>query len=340
MLDAEVRKALGSFHLEAALTAGAGATTVVVGESGAGKTTLLRLLLGLLRPDQGRILVDQMPWLDVTGGINLPTWQRPVGYVPQDLALFPHLTELENVAFGPRASGMGRREAWMRAERLLERFQIGELAERKPAMLSGGQQQRVALARALVLEPRLLLLDEPLSSLDLQTRRVVRAELKALLRTLPCVTLYVTHTPLEALVFGDQFLVLEGGQVTQRGTRDSLLHPRTPYVAEFMGVNLLNGRSGIASADSPKTDDRFMAISPREIVLSLEPPAGSARNVFRGPITELVPEPPFGERVRVGLGTQPPLVAEVTPEAVTALGLREGLVVYASFKATAVTSYG
>ena len=194
---------MGGFHLEAALTAAAGETAVVVGESGAGKTTLLRMLLGLLRPDQGRILVDGVPWFDATIRADLPTWQRPVGYVPQDLALFPHLTVIENVAFGPRASGTTRREARMRAARLLERFEIGELAERKPGMLSGGQQQRVALARALVLEPRVLLLDEPLSSLDLQTRRVVRAELRALLRTLPCVTLYVTHMPLEALVFGD-----------------------------------------------------------------------------------------------------------------------------------------
>ena len=122
---------------------------------------------------------------------------------------------------------------------------IPELAGRMPRQLSGGQQQRAALARALVLSPRLLLLDEPLSSLDLQTRRVVRVELRGLLQRLPCVTVYVTHSPVEALVFGDQIVVLEEGRVAQAGSREELLrHPRSPFVAELIGTNLFIGRAG------------------------------------------------------------------------------------------------
>jgi molybdate transport system ATP-binding protein len=214
----------------------------------------------------------------------------------------------------------------------------------------------VALARALVLEPSLLLLDEPLSALDLGTREAIRGELREIVARLPCATVYVTHSPLEAMVFGRSIAVIEGGQVTQVGTREELLtHPRTPYVATLLGVNLFQGsiverdQAGVASvrtadgtlvvADPGGNGAVFMAVSPREITLSLEPPAGSAQNVLHGPIRELVPEPPAGERVRVALRTTPPLVAEVTRHAVEALGLEEGLAVYASFKATGVTTY-
>jgi molybdate transport system ATP-binding protein len=239
---------------------------------------------------------------------------------------------------------------------MLERLGVSDLAGRRSGDLSGGQQQRVALARALVLEPRLLLLDEPLSALDLQTRRIVRAELRKLLAALPCITVYVTHSPLEAMVFGDAIAVVESGRITQTGSRDELLrHPRSPYVAEFMGVNLYQGTivermtgglarirtaGGVLSAVDPGGEDEvFLAVNPREITVSLEPPMGSAQNVMRGVIAELVPEPPFGERVRVVLATDPPLVAEVTSHAVSSLGLAEGREVYAAFKATGVVAY-
>jgi molybdate transport system ATP-binding protein len=225
-----------------------------------------------------------------------------------------------------------------------------------PHQLSGGQQQRVALARALVLRPRVLLLDEPLSALDIQTRRVVRTELRTLLRPLPCITLYVTHSPVEALVFGDQLIVLEHGRVVQVGSRDDLLrYPRSRLVAELMGTNLLTATAATSSTPdtvrvqvgerelevvtAPATGEVLVTVKPNAIMLFRERPTGSARNIFAGPVVEMIPEPPAGDRVRVVLGTTPALVAEVTRDAVAALQLSDGVWVYATFKATGAETY-
>ena len=358
MLSAELHSRRGGFSLDLALAVPRGSTLALVGESGSGKTTVLRLLAGLATPERGRISWDESPWYDQATNTQLPSWQRPVAYVAQDYALFPHLTVLENVAFGLRALGRPGPEIGERVGRELARFRLSDLARRKPHQLSGGQQQRVALARALVLDPAVLLLDEPLSALDLKSRRGIRSELRATLRSLTCATIYVTHSPLEALVFGDNITVLAEGKESQYGTKEELLrHPRSAFVAEFMGVNLFQGRimgtdgAGVANFRSdvgdlavmdlvPAGDDpAFVAVSPRDITLHRQPPDGSARNVFVGRVIEIGPEPPHGERVRVALGTRPPLVAEVTRQAAVGLGLAEGMVVYASFKATGVVPY-
>jgi molybdate transport system ATP-binding protein len=354
VLDLRVASRRGEFELDLAFEARSGATTVIVGESGAGKTSVLRMAAGLDRPDSGRIVLDSEVYTDTEAGVHVPPWRRNVGYVSQDYSLFPHLSVAENVAFGLRAAGVARGEVGTRVARVLERTGIQAFARRKPTTLSGGQQQRVALARALVLDPRLLLLDEPLAALDLQTRRQVRGELRRLLRELGTTTLYVTHSPLEALLFGDRIIVLEAGRVSQIGDRDDLLrHPRSRYVAELVGTNFFAGRVvaaetgakvrtadgdlAISRAEDPA--DLFVTVDPREITLHTHRPEGSAQNVFEGPIVELAPEPPGGERVRVVLGTRPPLVAEVTREAVASLGLAEGVIVHASFKATGIRSY-
>ena len=352
MLAVRTAKRLGGFALAAELSVRRGETTVIVGESGAGKSTLLRLVAGLEHPDEGHITLDDLVYADTRLGQAVPAWRRSVGFVFQDYALFPHLTVAENVMFGLRASGTGRRDARKSSTAMLERLGVGELAERPVAGLSGGQQQRVALARALVLDPDVLLLDEPLSALDLRTRRAIRGELRELLRGLPCCTLYVTHNPIEAMFFGERLVVLERGRVTQAGTReDLLLHPRTGYVAELVGTNLLYGSSGDRGVEvrtgagpllvgtEPVEGETFVTVSPREITLYRDRPDASAQNLFTGPVLELVPEPPGGERVRVALGTTPALVAEVTREAVAALGLHEGMVVHAGFKATGVRTY-
>jgi molybdate transport system ATP-binding protein len=353
MLEILAARRRGGFALSLELSLRRGETTVLVGESGAGKTTLLRLVAGLVEPDEGRIALDGQVWADTTAAVVLPAWRRSVGYVFQDYALFPHLSVSDNVGFGLRAAGGGRRESAERVRALLERLGIADLGGRRIAKLSGGQQQRVALARALVLDPDVLLLDEPLSALDLRTRRGIRGELRRLLRALPCCTLYVTHNPVEAMFFGERLVVLERGRVTQSGTRDDLLrHPRSAYVAELVGTNLLYGaperagvtevRTGLGSimvGAEAAEGEVFATVSPREITLYRERPEASAQNLFTGPIVELVPEPPGGERVRVALGTTPPLVAEVTREAVAALELREGMVVHAGFKATGVRTY-
>jgi molybdate transport system ATP-binding protein len=354
VLTLDVVSRRGGFELRARFAAERGLTTVIVGESGAGKTTLLRLAAGLDQPERGRIALDDTVYADPAGGIRVPAWQRDVGYVAQDYALFPHLTVEQNVAFGLRGRGAGHGTIAPRVAEALRRAGLAGLAGRKPAMLSGGQQQRAALARALVLEPALLLLDEPLAALDLQTRRVIRGELRDLLRTLRCVTLYVTHSPLEALLFGDRIVVIESGRVTQTGTREELLrYPRSRYVAELMGTNLFAGRAGAGTgtavvrtgegevevSEPGAPGEVYVTVDPRQITLHPHPPEGSAQNIFTGPILELAPEPPSGERIRVVLGTRPPLVAEVTREAVAGLSLREGMTVHASFKATGTRTY-
>jgi molybdate transport system ATP-binding protein len=353
VLDLQVTKRLGGFTLEAGMAVRAHSVMVVVGESGSGKTTLLRLLAGLMHPDGGRIAVDGVVWFDGGAGGTVPAPDRPVGYVSQDYALFPHLSAAENVAFGLRAQGIAARNVTSRAAAALERLGIGALGQRRPHQLSGGQQQRVAIARAIVLEPRVLLLDEPLSALDAQTRRATRAELRRLLAGLPCMTIYVTHSPAEALAFGEQITVLEAGRVSQCGSREDLMrHPRSSYVAEFLGVNFFKGlistrdvagaarivlpQGELVVADAGAEGEVAVVVHPREITLSLEQPGGTARNVFPGKIEELAPEPPAGELIRVSLATTPPLIAEVTRQAVDALGLRPGMRVYASFKAAGV----
>jgi molybdate transport system ATP-binding protein len=353
LLRARVARRLGGFSLDASLEADAGAVLVLVGESGSGKTTLLRLLAGLIHPDAGHIALDEETWFDGAVGTVVPPEARPVGYVAQDYALFPHLTVFDNVAFGLRASRVTDGRLRARVETALRRLGALELARRRPHELSGGQQQRVAIARAIVLEPRLLLLDEPLSALDLKTRAEVRGELRRLLTELPCATVYVTHSPNEAMAFGERIAVLEDGRVSQHGDRDDLMrHPRSAYVAAFLGVNFFHGVAAgagaeglwriatpegeIAIAGAERDAEVALVVHPREITLSRERPAGSARNVFSGRVEEIVPEPPDGERVRVMLATHPPLVAEVTRESSRALGLRVGDAVFAAFKATGV----
>jgi molybdate transport system ATP-binding protein len=358
VLELRLASRLGAFQLEAELQVADRAVMVLVGESGSGKSTLLRCLAGLQRPERGRIVVDGEPWFDADASAWRAAHERSVGVVTQDVALFPHLSAAENIAFGLRARGVGAPERRLRVAAALERLGIAALAARKPHQLSGGQQQRVAIARAIVVEPRLLLLDEPLSALDASSRRSIRAELRRLLAELSCMTVYVTHSPAEALSFGERITVLEAGRVSQTGSRDALMRsPRSRYVAEFLGVNLFRGsldpggapgrptagatrialpQGELAVSDRAADGDVAIVIRPREITLALERPTGTARNVFEGAIEELLPEPPDGELVRVSLASRPPLIAEVTRQAVEALGLAPGRRVFASFKAAGV----
>jgi len=352
VLELQVRFQLAEFPLEARLAVPIG-VTMLVGESGSGKTTLLRLTAGILRPDSGRITLGGRVLFDRDAGVCEPPRARGVGYVSQDDTLFPHLSVRENVAFGLHAAHRPAAEVRDRAQRTLERFGLLPLAERRPRQLSGGQQQRVALARAVVLDPEVLLLDEPLSALDLATRRALRGELRRQLESLPCATLFVTHHPGDALAFGDRIAVMERGRITQSGARDEFLrHPGSAYVAEFLGVNLV---AGVVAGRAPDglalvtVGDRTLAvpdlerdgpvrmlIHPREVVLSRQPPVGSARNVLRGVVEEVLAEPPGVENVRVILAGRPALAALVTRQSAERLGLKPGIEAYASFKASAI----
>ena len=226
---------LRGFDLEVALAVGA-ETVALVGPSGAGKTTVLKAVAGLVRPSRGRISSNGSTWFDSRGKVNRRPEQRPVGYVLQEYALFPHLTVEKNVSF----AGGDRRD-------LLERLGIEQLAKLKPGELSGGERQRVAIARALARRPEILLLDEPMAALDPHTRGRVRAELRALLRELALPAILVTHDFVDAAAVADRIVVLVEGRIVQTGTAEELIAaPSSPFVAELAGGNLLTGTRACA----------------------------------------------------------------------------------------------
>ncbi|GAC1474171.1 MAG: hypothetical protein PVSMB3_10760 [Candidatus Dormibacteraceae bacterium] len=275
----------------------------------------------------------------------MPTEERHIGLVFQDHVLFPHLSVLDNVAFGLKAQR--RHDAKAVARDWLVRAGLAEKASAMPRELSGGQAQRVALLRTLATEPRLLLLDEPLSALDVTIRAEVRRELSRQLASFGGVRLIVTHDPLEAIALADRLVVLEKGHVVQIGSPEEVTaRPRSRFVADLAGVNLLRGKgrrdhvelasgASIAAPDAGE-GDVFAVIHPRAIALYLSRPEGTPRNVWQGDVEDV---DLHGDRVRVRIKGPVPLVAEVTPAAVRELGLHAGAVVWVAFKATEVSVY-
>ena len=241
-LSAHIQKRFpGGFELVAELDAPAG-ITVVFGRSGSGKTTVLNCVAGLLAPDAGRIQVGDRVLFDSERNVNVPVARRRVGYVFQNLALFPHLTAEQNITYG-----LSRLEANVRrslAQAMLEQFRIANVARRRPAQLSGGERQRVALARSLVIEPQVLLLDEPLAALDLPTQSQLIADLRLWNREHPIPILYVTHSQREAFALGERVVVLEKGKILAQGQPQEVLRaPRQETVAQLAGVeNIFDAR--------------------------------------------------------------------------------------------------
>lgn len=326
------------------LEAGPGTTIAVVGPNGAGKTTLLRALLGLTDRAHATLRLGDT---DITG---LPPHRRQVAWVPQDGALFPHLTALANTAYGLRARGVPRARARAEAQEWLDRLGVGALAHRRPAQLSGGQAQRVALARALAARPRLLLLDEPLAALDQTTRAQVRHTLRTHLRGFGGVCLIVTHDPVEAVSLADRVLVLDGGRAVQDAPPSEVTrHPRSVWVARMLGRNawagttaedglrLPDGGQLVVAADPlPPGAPALAVIPPEAVSLHRGRPAGSPRNNWPGRVREITA---LGGRLRVlvATGHTPDLVAEITPAAAADLRLADGTPVWVSVKATEVT---
>ncbi|HVA31746.1 MAG TPA: ABC transporter ATP-binding protein [Gaiellaceae bacterium] len=217
----------------------AGEFFTLLGPSGSGKTTTLRVIAGFELPDAGRV---ELAGVDVTR--TAPS-ERDVNTVFQDYALFPHMTVLENVEYGLRVKGVGRRERRQKANEVLERVRLPHVGARRPVALSGGQRQRVALARALVNKPSLLLLDEPLGALDLKLRQEMQVFLKALQQDLGITFVYVTHDQEEALTMSDRMAVFNEGRVEQTGTpADVYEHPESEFVADFVGVSNVLERGG------------------------------------------------------------------------------------------------
>jgi len=345
-VSADFTSRRGAFELDFAATLQPGVVVAIIGPNGAGKSTLLRTLAGLSAVDTGSVRIDDVVVDD--GRSFVPTQDRAVGVVFQDYALFPHLTVLENVAFGPRARRTSKHAARARALDALDRLGVADLADRRTADISGGQAQRVALARALVTEPRLLLLDEPLSALDAETREAVRTELDVTLAGFDGCTVLVTHDPLDALLLADRVIVLEGGRIVQDASPvDLARRPLTPYVAALMGVTLLRGTAAdglltvdgggvLHLADHAIRGRALAVVRPEAVTLHRHEPEGSARNAWPGQVAALQPS---SDRVRVLVDAAPSVIAAVTPAAVAELGLTRGTSVWMSLKAVDVDVY-
>jgi molybdate transport system ATP-binding protein len=361
-LAASVDLRRGRLHLDVDLEVAPGRTVAVVGPNGAGKSTLLRALAGLQPLDRGRVVLDGRVLDDTATGEHMPAEDRPVAVVFQDDLLFPHLSALDNVAFGLRSRRVGPRRGRNRgpskadanraAAGWLDRLGLADHARSRPSQLSGGQARRVALARALATEPRLLLLDEPLAALDASSRLETRRELRRVLESYDGVRVLVTHDPLEAAGLAERLVVVEDGRVVQEGTpADISARPRSRYVADLVGVNLLRGTADGDRIDLPGgavlvaagptapgagRGDVLAVIHPRAVALHRRPPDGTPRNVWPGVARSVDRE---GDRVRVVVAGPVPIVAEVTPAAVDDLHLAEGGDVWVSVKATEVGVY-
>ncbi|MFF7331607.1 ATP-binding cassette domain-containing protein [Streptomyces sp. NPDC008150] len=342
-LDARLVVDRGSFHLDVALSAAPGDVVALLGPNGAGKTTALRALAGLVPLAGGGSLR-----LDGTVLDRRPPEHRPVGVVFQDYLLFPHLSALDNVAFGPRCQGAGKAAARAAAADWLERMGLSEHANAKPRRLSGGQAQRVALARALATRPRLLLLDEPLAALDARTRLDVRAQLRRHLAEFEAVAVLVTHDPLDAMVLADRLVVIEHGQVVQEGTPSEIARrPRTDYIARLVGLNLYRGAAdghtvaldaGPSVTSTEELDGPvFVAFPPSAVTLYAERPEGSsARNLWR---CEVAGMESHGDLVRADLTGELALTADLTTVAAAELDLHPGAAVWATVKAAQTHAY-
>lgn len=316
------------------LTLDVAGTIALVGPSGAGKSSILRAIAGLARPAEGRIVLADDVWFDSQAGIYRSPETRSVGFLFQEYALFPHMTVRQNIAYGGRNN----------IPELLERFGIAALANAQPAALSGGERQRVALARALAREPKVLLLDEPLSALDPHTRDTIRVELRATLRELGLPTIIVTHDFIDAAALADRVGVLVDGALVQVGTAEELISaPVSPFVARFAGGNVLHGHARRANTlTSIELADRNVIVSiddaqgevaavvyPWDVTLSRALPSDSAQNHVQGTVTSVVP---VANRTRVTVGA---VTAEITAESAQRLQIREGDLLVASWKASA-----
>ncbi|MGE5538222.1 MAG: ABC transporter ATP-binding protein [Gemmatimonas sp.] len=285
-----------------------GTVFTLLGPSGCGKTTTLRCVAGLEHPDHGDIRLGGEVVYSASRGIRVPPSRRRIGMVFQSYAIWPHMTVFQNVAYPLRGRGLGRSEIRERAMAALRMVNLGDFAERSAPKLSGGQQQRVALARAIAGEPRLFLLDEPLSNLDAKLREEMRGQILDLQRKLGVTTLYVTHDQVEALSMSHRIAVMEQGRIVEvAAPRDVYLHPRSRFAAQFVGLtNIVPARVTGASAGTCAVDAPFarifchdggkryaegeramVLIRPENISLSTAPPPEAA-NVWRGRIVSTV----------------------------------------------------
>ncbi|MEW1986400.1 sulfate/molybdate ABC transporter ATP-binding protein [Pseudarthrobacter oxydans] len=340
--------ALHARNFDVSFTFGGTETVAVLGPNGAGKSTLLAIIAGLIRPDSGNAALKQKKLFEIGDGANnfLPPHMRGTALLAQEPLLFPHMSVLENVAFGPRAAGADRASALQTARHWLAEVEAEEFADRRPGQLSGGQAQRVALARALATEPELLLLDEPMAALDIHAAPMLRRLLKRILATRR--TIIITHDVLDALMLADRAIVIEDGRITEEGSpREILKKPRGKFAAGLAGLNLLSGtitghgltsNCGLDINAHPQDgavvgQDGVALFSPIAVAVFPTADHGSPRNSFAVRITDMEPH---GDHIRVHAGG---LMADITPAASADLGLMPGMTVYFVIKATAITVY-
>ena len=346
-----VEAALADRGVSLDLSVPSGSVTAIVGPNGAGKTTLLHLVAGLLRPMSGSVQVGDRTLSDPRHVV--PTHRRRVALLTQRSSLFPHLTVIENVAFAPRAAGTSPAAARDRALAELEAAGCAHLAARKAHELSGGQSQRVAIARALAGDPLVVLLDEPMTGLDVAVAAEVRHVLAERLRGRTA--LFVTHEVLDLWTVADRVAVVDGGRVVESGPVDDLLvRPTSTFLAHLSGLTLLSGverdgdleiapgllLQGLSDPGQPLTPGgRGLAgIPPEAVALHLEQPGGSPRNVLSAVILSLEPRGAV-VRVRLEVAAQQ-LAADITTQSVARLGLQPGQAVWAVVKAVQVRLYG
>lgn len=349
MLNLKVTKIMADFtlHIESDFHAD---VTVLAGTSGSGKSTLLKMITGFVAPDDGFIKLGDNYLFNRQKNIDLFPERRRIGYVPQNYLLFPHLTVFENVAFGLRELKYSKDVIPRKVDAVLDLCGILRHATRFPSELSGGEQQRVALARAIVADPQLLLLDEPFSALDIQTRRNIRSEIRGILHSTSIPSIFVTHDPIDAQALGHQISIMEQGRLVQKGSYEQLRNrPRSRFVAEFAGLNaflgvatsregnLLNIRTGNGThlIATGKTDgDVIVLIDPTDITLSNTSLSSSALNCFQLKVSE-INENSSGQWI-ITLRGAIDLTAQITSISLAGLKILQGELIYATIKATAI----
>jgi len=318
---------------------------VILGPTAAGKTLLLELIAGFYKPDHGEIRINDK---NVT---RMPPEKRGIGFVYQDYSLFPHLTVKENIEFGLKLKKMPKEDVENKLKEVMKMLGISHLSHRYPRTLSGGEQQRVAIARGIVIEPSIMLLDEPLSALDARTQIRLREELRRVHREAKLTTIHVTHDQTEAMALADRIGVMMDGEIVQTGTPEEIFHsPIDEGVAEFVGMeNIIEGvvtsnENGVATIrindhiietiSSAEVGSRVrICLRPENITIAPSKTQSSARNSFSGTIAQLVP---LGATCRVEIDCGFPLISLVTKMSVEDLNLRVGKKVCASFKASSV----
>lgn len=349
-LNADVRVRRGdTFVLDVELELPAGQTTALLGPNGSGKSTLVSAIAGHLAISEGMIELDGTIVDNPASGILIPAQDRNAGVVHQRYLLFEHLSVIDNIAFSQSVRGVSKDEGLRIAQHWIEALDLSGLGERRPSELSGGQQQRVALARALASEPAMLLLDEPLAALDVQTKGSLRRLLKETLDGFAGPRLLITHDPVDAMFLADRVLIIENGKITQSGTpADLAQRPATPYAAALAGLNLLTGSNDagsltldnstqlLSTSDTQTVGPVLITVNPNAIALHASQPGGSPRNSWETSVRTVEGS---GDVTRVTLNEPLLLNVDVTPGAVEAMNLTPGAPVWASIKATEVSVY-